>query len=77
MKYDRWNKRQFTIYIIMIIIGMLTSISCSVLIMNHSNGNIVKDETEPIVKTDIDADLNYKRIKKGLHIGSELNDTIR
>ena len=44
---------------VVIILG-LTLISCSVLIMNHSNGNIIKDETDPVVKPDVKADVKYK-----------------
>ena len=46
--------------ILIIVIGVLTAVSCSVLVMNHSNGNVVRDDTEPVVKTDIDADIKYK-----------------
>ena len=57
------------------LIVVLALMSCSVLVLNHSSGNIVRDDTEPLVTTDVDTNLHYT--KKGLHIGKETVDTIK
>lgn len=37
--------------VFILIIGVLTLVSCSVLIMNHSNGNVIYDVIRPDTNT--------------------------
>ena len=58
------------------IIIVLALASCSVLILNHSNSNVIDDDTEPVVKTKVSPHIEM-RSEKSWHIGKEINDTVK
>ncbi|MCK5788904.1 MAG: hypothetical protein KAH32_07890 [Chlamydiia bacterium] len=62
--------------VFLILIGALAMMSCSILIMNHSDGNVVYDIIKPTTSTDV-APMTTVDDSKSLHVGKELNDTIR
>lgn len=64
--------RSVNYLIVISVVLWLSLIGCSVLVMNHSNGNTVTDYTIPKIRPSLEAGIEYLEDREGLQVGDNI-----